>query len=83
MILLKIDYKPVSWNTLISNNHWHKSKVFNEMREATKYAVLSQKIKPITEFPVKVIVTAFWKHKHRHDAEILELRAARRISGQQ
>ena len=67
---ITIPYKPISWNVLARQNHWKYTKMFNEMKQMTWYAIRAGK-KEVFTSPVHIYVHARWKQKRRHDIDSL------------
>jgi len=72
-MIIKIPYKAISWNVLARQNHWKYTRIFNEMKQSTWYAIRAGKKEVFTE-PVEIHFHARWKQKRRHDVDSLVLK---------
>lgn len=70
-----IQKNTLSWNSLIRKNHWTCTKIVNEWKEATAYALLEAKIEPVRSFPISLAFDIKWKKKIRRDVDSVFLKA--------
>lgn len=77
LVSFTIPLKPVSWNALVRKHYRTVTKLADEWKVATLYAVKEAKIKPFPSdaLPIHISFTASWKGKRRHDIDSLYVKA--------
>lgn len=70
-MIFTVDLKVASLNTIARQNRWVYKAAADEATIAAFAAITKFKLKPITEFPVRVHFHACWKLKKNRDIDAL------------
>lgn len=71
MTTIIIQAKIPSWNALARKHYRVVMAIYKTLSEATGWATISQKVKPIKEYPVELEFHAKWKKNYRRDIDQL------------
>ncbi len=71
-----IPIKCVPWNQVATKSYWVYSKIGNDMKLATLYALKASKLPVVSHYPVTMHYHIKWKQKRRHDLDSLFLKHA-------
>lgn len=66
---IHIEEAPLSWNTLARKHYWTFKEAFERWKWLTVEAARKQPVKPVGEAKVRMVFTASWKGKRRHDID--------------